>query len=230
MFKSVLLSLGLLSSLATNVHAKSPFFQNDPSLEITSVTVYEVENLAPMLELPSPTPNVAIGDIITAIDGMLAVGQKIWKIVDASRPVVTTNFSPSISVLPDLSGVNPALNQMAHWSRPISRSFRVSLRNASNTELLGFTYSIYFQFNGSYKGKGKYIANLKVDASDIYASWFYNFDATSELVGVANVGTDEEPVASAIMKISYAIKKFGTDVRKVTRFYVDGLGNIQVIQ
>ncbi len=229
MFKSVLLSLGLLSSLVTNVHAKSPF-QNDPSLEITSVTVSEVENFALMPELPSPTPNLAIGEIITAIDGMLAVGQKIWKIVDASRPVVTTNFSPTISVLPDIGGVNPAQNQMANWSRPVSRSFRVSLRNSSNTELLGFTYSIYFQANGSYKGKGKYIANLKVDASDIYASWFYNFDATSELVGVANVGTDEEPVASAIMKVSYTIKKFGDEFRKVTRFYVDGSGNIQVIQ
>jgi hypothetical protein len=232
MFKSILLATILLSSGiisgASNAHAESTVLLNDPALRITSVTVSEVENITPMVVLP--TAGNPIGDIITTIDGIIAVGQRIWKIVDAGRPVITTKIAPMVSVLPHLEGENPTLNQMANWSAPKVRSYRVSFKNGFNSEVVGFTYTIYFQFNGSLKGTGKYITNLKVQASEIYTAWGFNFDATSELVGIANVGSLEAPVASATMQISYAVKGLVNESRASQGFYVDGAGNIQVIQ
>ncbi|MBC7538617.1 MAG: hypothetical protein H7281_07340 [Bacteriovorax sp.] len=231
MFKSILLATILLStgvfSGVSNSHAESPDLHNNPALKITSVSVSEVETLSPMLELP--TVGNPIGDIITTIDGIIAVGQRIWKIVDAGRPVITTKLAPMISVLPHLEGENPTLNQMASWSAPKVRSYRVSFKNGFGSEVVGFTYTIYFQFNGSLKGTGKYITNLKVQASEIYTSWGFNFDATSELVGIANVGSMDAPVASATMQISYTVKGLVNESRSSQGFYVDGAGNIQVI-
>lgn len=222
MFKSILLTALLLSSTVTSAQAA-------PSdLTITSTSITEIDSFTPVpLELP--TSDNAIGDIITSIDGMIAVGQKIWKIVEAGRPVVTTKFSPGVSVLPQTQGENPTLNQMSNWSAPVFRTYRVSFKNNASDEVVGFNYTIYFQANGSYRGQGKYIANLKVDASEIYAAWLFNVDATSELVGVANIGTDTAPVASAIMQLSYAVKGPFNEIRKVKKFYVDGVGNIQTI-
>lgn len=225
MFKSILLVAILLSSVSTSASMPSEL-QNDHLLKITSLTIYEVEPIVPIVDLPAARNSV--DDVIATIDGMLAIGQKIWKIVDAGRPVITTKFSPSISVLPQLTGENPTLNQMANWSPPSYRSYRISFGNKYR-EVVGFTYTVYFQYGGSLKGQGKYIANLKVDASKIYTAWLYDFDASSELVGVANVGTDAAPVASAIMQISYAVRGPLNEVRDSVRFYVDGLGNIQTI-
>jgi len=221
MFKSILLTALLLSSALSLAQMPSP------DLEISSVTVSEIESLAPDEEFP--TEENAIGEIITAIDGVIALGERIWKIVDAGRPVITTRFSTGISVLPQITGENPTVNQMANWSAPIFKSYRVAFKNRANSELVGFTYTVYFQSNGSYKGQGKYITNLKVDASDIYTSWLFNFDATSELVGVANVGSDTAPIASAIMQISYAVKGPLNEIRQAKRFYIDGQGKIQII-
>lgn len=233
MFKSILLATILLSSGifsgVSNARAESRVLLNDPALRITSVSVTEVETVAPMAELPTlPTTGNPIGDIITTIDGLIAVGQKIWKIVDAGRPVITTKLAPMVSVLPHLEGENPSLNQMANWSAPKVQSFRVSYKSF-NKVVVAFTYTIHFQFNGSLKGKGKYITNLKVQASEIYTAWGFNFDATSELVGIANVGSEEAPVASAIMQISYAVKGLVNGSQSAQGFYVDGAGNMQVI-
>ena len=224
MFKSILLATILLSSFVSNAGTESADVQNDPALKITSVSVTELDAAIPMTNFPKVQG--PLGDIITTIDGIIAVGQKIWKIVDAGRPVITTKFAPMVSVLPEMLGPNPTLNQMANWSAPKFKSFRISFKNAYNSEVVGFTYTIYFQYNGNFKGSGKYITNLRVQASEIYTSWGFNFDASSELVGIANVGTYEEPIASATMQISYTVKGLLNESRGAQSFYVDGAGTI----
>ncbi len=227
---AIYLTLSLLGLSAA--HADFSYVnvqKNDPAFNISSYTISEIETpvtLYPMIELPAV--GNPIGDIITSIDSIIAIGQRIWKIVDAGRPVITTKIAPMISVLPHLEGENPTLNQMATWSAPKVKSFRVSFKNGYNSEVVGFTYTIYFQFNGSYKNTGKYITNLKVQASEINVAWGFNFDATSELIGIANVGTMDSPIASATMQISYIVKGLLNESRHTQGFYVDGSGNLQI--
>ncbi len=228
MFKSFLVATFLLSSLASNARAE----QNDPALEIQSVSVFEVAPLAPEMqtrvELPSMGNN-PIGEISIMIDSLIAIGKKIWPIVEAGRPVLTNRLIPTTSILPHLENPQGVMNQMANWSIPKTRSYRISFKNGFGSEVVGFTYTIYFQYNGSLNGVGKYVTNLRVQASEIYASWGFNFDAVSELVGIANVGSAQNPVASGIMQVSYIVKGMLNEVRSSQSFYVDGVGNIQVL-
>ena len=228
MFKSILLATILTSAFLGTVHAETSDLTKTKSLKIDSVSISEVEAVAAFSEDIKPTGT--LGDVITTIDGIIAIGQKIWKIVDAGRPVITTNVNTMVSVLPLIPGEAAPINQMANWSAPKLRSYRVSFKNAYKQEVVGFTYSIYYQFNGSFKDHGKYITNLKVQASQIHTAWGFNFDAVSELVGIANVGTMVEPVASATLQVSYAVKGLINESRIAQGFYVDGAGNFQLIQ
>lgn len=202
--------------------------RSDSEMYISSVKVQEIE----------PSPNVDWGSINTfdpagtineisiILDGLLGIGKKIWPIIEAGRPVVTTNFGTAVSIIPNVDGKNIVLNDMANWSVPRVASYRVSFQNKFGMDVVAFTYTVIFQYGGSYKDIGKYVTTLKVIPSDISTSWGFNFDATSELIGISNVGSKDSPIASGIIQVAYKVKGFLNEVSHTQSFYVDGKGNI----
>jgi hypothetical protein len=223
MFKALFIATLILSSVSLYSQ------EVDQSHVITSVSVNRIE-VEPLIDLTIPTNPV--DEVAMYVDGLIAIGKKIWTIVDAGRPIInTTGFSPSISVLPALEGTDAKtpFYELANWSAPRAVSFRVSYKNGFDNEVVGFNYTVFFQYGGDYNGKGKYIANLKVQASQIYAAWGFNFDASSELTGLANVGSRENPIASAIIEVSYKVKGLVNEVRNWQTFYVTGDGEIKIL-
>jgi hypothetical protein len=226
MFKSFLM-LGL-------VLFNTPIFSQeiDPAFTINSVEVYRVNNpeLESIIELPK-IPLNPIDEVVMYVDGIIAIGKKVWPIIEAGRPVINTaGIQPTINVLPRLdNGVTHAeLYDMANWSAPKVVSYRVSYKNLFGNEVIGFTYTIYFQYGGNYQGVGKYITGLAVQASEVYAAWGFNFDASSELVNVANIGSALNPVASAIVRVSYKGRGLN-ELRNQQSFYVDGNGTMKLL-
>jgi hypothetical protein len=205
----------------------------DPNLFIDSVEVYEVETPKALAQnLVEIRSDKSLEEIALIIDGLLAIGKKVWPVIDANRPVINTStLAPSISIIPEVEpgAAKAELAKMANWSAPKSVSYRVVYRNVFKMEVVSFTYTIMFQYNGSYKGKGKYITSLKTQASEVSAAWGFNFDAASELVNIANVGSDEAPVASGILQVSYKVRGLLNEMRNAQSFYVDGKGDIQLI-
>ena len=212
--KSVLIATVVCSSLLASVSSFAadtitPQLLNDPALKITSFSIQEVEPQGIVAELPTlPTGGTGspIDEVSMVIDGLLAIGKKIWPIIDAGRPVINNKLAPSVSVIPHLEGENGVLSLMANWSVPHVKSFRVSYKNGFNMEVVGFTYTVLYQSNGDLNGVGKYITGLKIQASEITAAWGFNFDAASELVSIANIGSQKAPVASAVLQISYSVR------------------------
>jgi hypothetical protein len=242
MLKSMLLTTLLFTALVGTSHAELALDKNDPALMIAGVTVTEVEPISDaftdLIELPkqptaptAPTiPATPIGEVISIIDGIIAIGQKIWPIIDAGRPVINTKLGSAISIIPHMEGENGVLNLMANWSLPVIKSYRVSFKNSLGGEVVGFTYSIVFQYNGNLNGVGKYIASLKVQASQIYAAWGFSFDALSELNGISNIGTKESPIAGGIIQVSFNVKGLLNETRGSQSFFVDGNGHFQVLK
>ncbi len=221
MFKSMLLAIFLFT-------ASLSAFANDPAFEIKNVEIHEIDPLTSVVELPGVTAT-PIDEISIIIDGLMAIGKKIWPIIEAGKPVVNNRLIPAVSILPHLDGEAPVLNQMANWSIPKVRSYRVSYTNGYGSEVVAFTYTIMFQHNGDLNGVGKYVTSLRVQASQIYVAWGFNFDATSELTAISNVGSVKDPVASGIIQIAYTVKTIINESRSAQSFYVDGLGNIQLL-
>jgi hypothetical protein len=227
MFKSFLVAASLLASSASFANQSI-----DTDLyKIDSVEVYEVET-PEMVVAPALNSDKSLEEIALILDGLLAIGKKVWPIIDANRPVITTTgLAPAISIIPEVAPgtARAELAQMANWSAPKAVSYRVSYKNIFKMEVVGFTYTVMFQHGGSHKGKGKYITSLKTQASEVSAAWGFNFDATSELVSISNVGSDEAPVASGIFQVSYKVRGFVNEMRNAQSFFVDGNGGIQLI-
>jgi hypothetical protein len=228
--KKCLIALSLtLSSLIFANETLNDF--DVQALSIKSVEVREVPNPFTdkgIVELPK-APTNPIDEISIMIDGLIAIGKKIWPIIDAGRPVINNKLAPAVSILPALQSERGVLTEMSGWSIPKAQSFRVSYKNYFGMEVVGFTYTIMFQYNGSLKGVGKYITSLKIMASNIYTAWGFDFDANSELIGISNVGTDENPVASGIIGVSYAVRGKLNEARNADSLYVDGYGRLQVL-
>lgn len=203
----------------------------DQSLVIDHVEVTRVDTVLTKSAVTLPSaPTNPIDEIAMIIDGLLAIGKKIWPIIEAGKPVInTTGLVPAISVLPNFEppATRVEMYEMANWSMPKAVSYKISYKNYYGGEVVGFVYTVYFQHSGTYQDKGKYIAGLKVQASQVYAAWGFNFDASSELVNIANVGTKDDPVASAIIQISYKARGLINEMRNAQSFYVDGKGNVQ---
>ncbi len=229
MLKTLFIAALLMSSSLTIAQDMNENF--DQSLVISHVEVTEVETTD---KTAVTLPVVGgISEVAMIIDGLLAIGKKIWPIIDANRPVINTSgLVPAISVIPqfDANARNVELNQMANWSIPKVATYRISYKNIYGMELLGFSYTILFQYNGTHKENGKYITGLTVSASEVSAAWSMNFDASSELVNVANVGTSIDPVASAVIKVSYKVRGLLNEMRNSQLFYVDGRGQMKLLQ
>jgi hypothetical protein len=222
MFKALFIATLLLSNVS--VHSQ----EVDQSLVIASVKVTRIKP-QPLVEMPA-IPGNPIDEVAMYIDSLIAIGKKIWPIIDAGRPVInTTGIAPSISVLPFIEGTDPkaAYYEMANWSDPKIASYHVSYKNGIGKEVVGFDYTVYFQHSGDLNGKGKYITNLKVQATQVYAAWGFNFDAKSELVGIANTGSKDQPVASATIEISYKVRGLINEMRNAQTVYVKGTGDIR---
>lgn len=231
--KNLILALLVLTF---TVNVKAEVLSNDEikRLTIDHVEVTPVNTEAFMLdrvyvELPK-APTNPIDEISIILDGLIAIGKKIWPIIEAGRPVINNKLAPAVSIIPQLEKpTTGVLYEMENWSVPKAQSFRVSYKNMLGMEVVGFTYTVMFQYNGAYKGNGKYVTSFKVLASNIYCAWGFDFDASSELISIANVGTSMDPVASGIVGINYAIKGKLNEQRNASSVYVDGLGRMQVV-
>lgn len=190
------------------------------SIEVTPLETVSVE------EAFKADNNKDLGTMIAAAEKLLAFGQKIWKIIQDGKPVVNTNFVPAVSVLPNIDGTSAPFGEMEGWSAPAYQKYKVEYKNLFGATVIGFTYTVAFQYNGSFEGKGQYLTGVTVFASDISVSWGFSFDAASSLVNIANRGTRASQIASANMKIDYVAKSPLKEIRSSEVFHVVGNGQV----
>lgn len=171
-----------------------------------------------------------LGEVIMSIKKLIALGKEIWKIVEAGRPVVQTEFAPTISVLPNVENPKVAFDEMENWSMPRVKSYRVVYKNLLGMEVVAFTYGVYYQYGGTYKGTGKYLTGVNVDARDVKVSWGFEFNASSSVVAIANRGSNANPNAGITVKINYLAKSVLREIRSSESFHLTGQGSFHVIR
>lgn len=202
---------------------------NKEALTIRSVEVTPIETN--YIEL-NDSPVMSAGpldEISIILDGLLAIGKKVWPIIQAGKPVIDAKLAPAVSIIPHMPEGTDLLLTMGNWSMPKAQSIRVSYKNGFGAEVIGFKYTVLFQYAGNYKGIGSYVTNLKIVASEISVAWGFEFDASSELLGISNVGSTEFPVASGMISVNYSAKSIISEMRHANTIYVDGNGNIKLM-
>lgn len=143
-----------------------------------------------------------LNEIVYTVDTLIAVGKKIYSVVDAGRPVVNTKFD-NVSVLPKLESgetVN-AFYDMEGWSKPLHRKFKVTYKNLYGVEVVSFVYGVSMQYGGTYNGTGSYVLGANIYPVDLNVLWGWNLDAVVKTVSIANTGTFAQPVASIQLRL-----------------------------
>jgi hypothetical protein len=167
-----------------------------------------------------------LDSIILVIDKLIAIGQKIMPTIEKGRAVVTNNPMATVSVLPRLESKDPVLHDMGGWSIPVTKHYKISFSNGFGSEAVSFVYSITFQHNGQYNGKGKYLTGIRASARNITVNWGFDLDASSQLLQISNIGTSENVVAGATLEISYTVKNWTRTLTTNESFFVSGDGRL----
>jgi hypothetical protein len=82
-------------------------------------------------------------------------------------------------------------------------------------------------YGGKFAGKGAYITNAQIIPENINVVWGYTFNAKMSLVGLTNLGTDEEPIAGATLVLSYSVSTVLREDKNNMTIFISGDGTIQ---
>ena len=199
---------------------------------ISKITVIEVEVTNDLVWAPQYLGfDKTLGEVIMVVDKLIALGKKIWPIIEAGKPVLNVDMGAPISVLPRAEdGDAIAFYNMDSWNMPKAKTYKVEYTNGFGMNVISFDYTVNFQYGGKYQGVGSYITGLNVQASNTTVSWGFNFSATSQLISIVNHGSLEDPVAGATIRIDYTAKSILRQISTSESFHVNGNGRIKALQ
>lgn len=164
---------------------------------------------------------LSVADV--AVDKIINIGTKIWKVVEAGRPI--SNFQQfKATALPQNAS---RWDQLEQWQQPTSRVFSISYKNKMNVETVRFAFRVVLLYGGRVQNTGRYIGYATVEPVEMTTAWGWKFDATAKANSVYNLGTRTAPVAGMLLNVGWTAQ---TVLFKSTRsydFYIDGLGNIR---
>jgi hypothetical protein len=164
--------------------------------------------------------------VILIVDKLIAIGQKIIPTIEKGKAVVTNKPMTAISVLPRLDGTDPVVHDMADWSIPTTKHYKITYSNGLGMEVVSFVYSVTFQYGGTYVGKGQYLAGVRMAARDIVVDWGFDLDASSSLIQISNVGSATNVVAGATLEMNYTVKNWTRTLSTSEYFHVTGAGKV----
>jgi len=171
----------------------------------------------------------SVGEVIMVADQIIALGEKIYKIIEKGRPVVQTQYSP-ISVLPKYSNGNSVdAMDMENWSSPKGIKYKVSYKNLYGMNVASIEFLVLMSYGGRYNGKGRYITSAQIIPSNVTAAWGYDVSATMKLNSIQNKGTKASPVAAAVLNFSYTVKTVMKHDENHMTFYMDGNGTLKAL-
>lgn len=216
---SVLLSFSGLSFAKTNA-----------KLTVSNVEIVEIETPDTVLsDFEDKNVVAEIGEVISVVDSLIALGKKVYPIIEAGKPVLSSNL-PVTHVLPKVAEVTDydlTLGMMENWQFPKTKSYKVIYKNPYGMEVIKFVFTVHFQYGGSYEGKGKYLTGVFVSATDLTVAWGFEFSAATEVMAISNMGSFSHPVAGLSLKLNWSVKTLVMENQSSQVFHVTGDGKIE---
>lgn len=169
---------------------------------------------------PLKPQELDLGGITDQLDKIVAIGEKLWKLVDAGRPVVTFK-APLAHALPSSL---PCWSDLETWSAPKSQVWQITYKNGFGTEVVKFKFRITYTSGGSFDGKGKYLANVTVQPADLQVKWGFDFDAQTVVGRAVNLGTKANPLAGLQLTVGWNVKSWAKENLMSETFFIQGDG------
>lgn len=159
-------------------------------------------------------------DPLVIIDRIINIAQKIWKIIEANKPVVdvTTTYANAVP-----KGVDH-WTDLAGWKPPVGTVYGFYAKNMYGVKVIDVRYQVVRMHGGNYKGKGLYLNGVSFEPLKVSVSWGYKLTMTGTAPSVANVGTSEDPIASMVARLNWQIDTVVKHFQGTNIYYLQGDG------
>lgn len=172
--------------------------------------------------VPAPKAGTILKDAGTVI----ALGEKILKIIENNQPVIKSSsqvFSAMPSKAVKLSD-EELVEQTYGWCEPLVQRFRSTYKNLYGLKVVDFEYSIKMIYGGGVDESSDFIKSLIFTPEKIDTAWGYTFDASAIFMDSYNAGTKENILAVLDINFEYKVstlvkKSVSTDSYS---FYANG--------
>lgn len=159
------------------------------------------------------------------IDRFLQLGDKVMNFVLTNKPNATYQTLKG-SVVP--KGIQD-FSELAGWSKPVVKTYRVDFKNLFGKPAGGFSYRISFIYGGNYQGKGKYIGQIAFTPFDVTLQIDRQLDIKVELLDPINYGSVQDPMPGIQLRITWDSRTTPRyQMSSVEHFYY-GNGDSQVL-
>lgn len=181
------------------------------------------QNPLPFNESGGPLEDLV--DAEKVFDKIVNIGQKIWKLIAAGKPVFNDKQS-SAHALPrnytcwlDLEG----------WQPPISRTVKVIFTNAYGVNVIEYFYRLSFVYGGGLNKKGRFITNAVALPAKVEVLWGFNLESNAGVPAVYNVGTVADPVGAMQLDVNWKVSTVLQHMEQIDSYHLDGRGLIEPI-
>jgi len=168
-----------------------------------------------------------IFDTLVAIDQIVNIGSKAWKMVVENRPIVKVGSNYAVA-LP--MGVKSA-GELSGWSRPKSYVVSFYFENLFGIDVIRVSYRVTYVYGGSYRGRGKYLAAVYAIPERVDVLWGFSFKMQAYVpdATVVNVGTSANPIAALQLKVSWSASSVLKEIDGTDVYYIQGDGYFEKI-
>jgi hypothetical protein len=221
--------LELAEDFNDNSQAKNislPARPSNPVGATTPATTPAAPSSTKTPEAPQDKPTGFLDSVIMVVDKLIAIGQKVIPTIEKGKSVVTNNPMAAVSVIPRFDTINPVLHEMENWSIPVTKHYKIAYENGWGSEIVSFVYSVTYQYGGQFEGKGKYLTGIRASARNISVAWGFDLDASSQLIQISNIGTNQDVIAGATVEISYTVKNWTRIITTNESFFIAGDGRM----
>lgn len=160
-----------------------------------------------------------LDEVLTAIE---KIGTRIWKLVEANRPVVHVESKVANALPRNVS----CWMDLENWKTPKVYRYNVKYTNLFGADVVNFTFRVIYTYGASYEGRGKYLSNVSVHPAELDVLWGYTFNSKIEVQRIVNLGTKEEPVAGMEMKLIWQVSTPIKDSQQSKIFFITGAGEV----
>jgi len=175
--------------------------------------------------IDTPDPLDDINGAVNTLDSIVNLVDKVFTIIAKNQPVVNTTINYASAVPYGIT----SWTQMQGWSKPATKRYGFKINNLMGIEVVKLVFQVHWTYNGNYQGKGKFLTGVTVEPLKVDVVWGYNVDLTAEVPDstIANVGTQQNPVASMQLKLHWKTHTSIQDTQYTDIFYIQGDGLMQ---
>lgn len=157
-----------------------------------------------------------LGDIKTWV----TLGAKFWKLIEANVPVANVQ-TQTVSVLP--AGLE--WTDMESWQGPFAKSYTITAKNLYGMTVISQTYTVAYNYGGSVKGKGQFLANATIIPTAVEVMWGFKLGSELAVGTTLNTGTYENPVPGVDLTVQWKMDSILKHLEGRDQFFVRGDGS-----